>query len=174
MRQCCLKESCDLAFMISKSCYLVDCLNEDLCKTKKARPSTMSPTIVYINHIKENPLDLHTGLADQTTAPQEPPTPKPPKCHHTDVAYNVTLVGGIKAGKFNTYGHMNSIDDCIRHCCQDDKCDVAFMIQNNCYNVECENRLGCQMKKAKSSPYNPTVAYVYRGDNKPLAGKYQQ
>ena len=110
-----------LAFMISKSCYLVDCLNEELCKTKSARPSNMNPTIVYINHIKEQPQDVHTGLADQSPTPQIPPTPTPSQCHHTDVIYNVTLVGGIKAGKFHTYGHMNSIDDCIRHCCHDDK-----------------------------------------------------
>ncbi|KAK3699402.1 hypothetical protein QZH41_018563 [Actinostola sp. cb2023] len=170
MRQCCLKKSCDLAFMISKSCYLVDCLNEELCKTKKARTSSMNPTVVYINHLKEESApDTHTGLSEDSSSPQPRPTPKASQCHHTDVSYNVTLVGGIKAGKFSTYGHMNNIDDCIRHCCHDDNCDVAFMIQNNCYNVECDDRLGCQMKKAKSSPYNPTLAYVYRGDNKPVA-----
>lgn len=132
----------------------------------------MDPTIVYINHIKEESQDVHPGLADQSPPPRTPPTPTPSQCHHTEVTYNVTLVGGIKAGKFHTYGHMNSIDDCIRHCCHDDKCDVAFMIQNNCYNVECEDRLGCQMKRAKSSPYNPTIAYVYRGNSHPVAGKY--
>ena len=151
----------------------MDCLNEELCKTKKARTSSMNPTVVYINHLKEETAaDTHTGLSEDSPSPQPRPTPKASQCHHTDVSYNVTLVGGIKAGKFSTYGHMNNIDDCIRHCCHDDNCDVAFMIQNNCYNVECDDRLGCQMKKAKPSSYNPTLAYVYRGDNKPVAGKY--
>ncbi|XP_031554877.1 uncharacterized protein LOC116291804 isoform X2 [Actinia tenebrosa] len=167
MRQCCLKESCSLAFMISDSCYLVNCKDEESCKTKRARPSGMNPTIVYITHLKEEP---HSGLPEEGTSLDNPrPIPPASQCHHTDVSYNFTLVGGIKAGKFNTFGHMSSIDDCIRHCCHDDKCDVVFMIQNNCYNVECANNRGCQMKKAKPSPYNPTLVYVYRGGSKPIA-----
>lgn len=168
MRQCCLKESCSLAFMISDSCYLVRCKDDESCKTKKARPSGMNPTIVYITHLKEEP---HSGLPEEGTSLDNPrPNPPPSQCHHTDVSYNATLVGGIKAGKFNTFGQMSNIDDCIRHCCHDDKCDVVFMIQNNCYNVECADSHGCQMKRAKPSPYNPTLVYVYRGDNKPVAG----
>ena len=95
----------------------------------------------------------------------------PPICHHTEVSYNVTLVGGINAGKFSTYGSTKTIDQCIRHCCHDDKCDVAFMIQGNCYAVQCADIEGCQVKRAKPSAYNPTVAYVYRGSGRPVGGK---
>lgn len=63
------------------------------------------------------------------------------------------------------------MDDCIRHCCRDDKCDVSFMIQGNCYAVECADAEGCQVKRAKPSSYNPTVAYVYRGNERPIGGK---
>lgn len=45
------------------------------------------------------------------------------------------------------------------------------MIQGNCYAVECADIEGCQVKRAKPSAYNPTVAYVYRGNGRPIGGK---
>ena len=64
------------------------------------------------------------------------------------------------------------MDECIHHCCHDDKCDVSFMIQGNCYAVECADTEGCQVKRAKPSAYHPTVAYVYRGNGRPIGGKW--
>ena len=51
-RHCCLKGDCDLAFMIRDTCYLVKCINEMLCKTKKARPSNMNPRISFVTHLE--------------------------------------------------------------------------------------------------------------------------
>ena len=50
-RHCCLRKSCDLAFMIRDTCYLVKCANGLLCKTKKARPSNMNPRICFVSHL---------------------------------------------------------------------------------------------------------------------------
>ena len=50
-RHCCLREFCDLAFMIRDTCYLVKCANQLLCKTKKARPSSMNPRISFVSHL---------------------------------------------------------------------------------------------------------------------------
>ena len=113
----------------------------------------------------DKPVALPTTLP--TTLPTHTP---PPRCRHTAVSYNATLVSGINAGKFSTYGSTSTIEECARHCCRDNKCDLAFMIQGNCYTVECADAEGCQVKKAKSSNYNPTVAYVYRGNGKPIGG----
>ncbi|XP_048589005.1 uncharacterized protein LOC5518116 isoform X2 [Nematostella vectensis] len=172
-RACCLKPSCDISFMISSSCYLVTCYSEELCKTKRARASSLHPTIVFLRHTDKGQKQIGQDQLLNNDALQYNPTQPHPqreqKCHHTEVSHNVTLVGGIKAGKFNTYGRMDNMDDCIRHCCHDDKCNVAFMIQGNCYSVDCVDKVGCAMKRAKPSPYNPTLAYVYRGMQKPIA-----
>ena len=108
--------------------------------------------------------------ANDNTLTASPPSAEP-DCHHTAVSYNVTLVAGINAGKFSTYGSARNMDECIHHCCHDDTCDVSFMIQGNCYAVECADTEGCQIKRAKSSSYHPTVAYVYRGGGRPIGGK---
>ncbi|XP_015765053.1 PREDICTED: uncharacterized protein LOC107343965 [Acropora digitifera] len=174
-RHCCLKGDCDLAFMIRDSCYLVKCGNEMLCKTKKARPSNMNPRISFVTRLEPIKFQPQTPANGDAYSKWSTPSPTstesfnaPPICHHTEVSYNVTLVGGINAGKFSTYGSTKTIDQCIRHCCHDDKCDVAFMIQGNCYAVECADIEGCQVKRAKPSAYNPTVAYVYRGSGRPV------
>lgn len=111
------------------------------------------------------------AMTPSLTKPTTPPAQLQPLCHHTEVSYNVTLVGGINAGKFSTYGRTRTMGECIRHCCRDDKCDVSFMIQGNCYAVECVDTEGCQVKRAKPSSYNPTVAYVYRGNQRPIGGE---
>ena len=51
-KHCCLRKSCDLAFMIRDSCYLVRCTNQSLCKTKRARPSNMNPSITFVSHLQ--------------------------------------------------------------------------------------------------------------------------
>ncbi|PFX33592.1 Tolloid-like protein 1 [Stylophora pistillata] len=176
-RHCCLRKSCDLAFMIRDSCYLVKCTSQSLCKTKPARPSSMNPRITFVSHLRsmtpEPELSVDGSAYNKAiTSSISKPTTLPAKeqrvCHHTAVSYNVTLVGGINAGKFSTYGGARNIDECIGHCCREDKCDVAFMIQGNCYAVECTDAEGCQVKRAKPSAYNPTVAYVYRGNERPI------
>ena len=100
----------------------------------------------------------------------EDATSREQQCHHTAISYNVTLMGGIHAGKFSTYGQPRDMNECIRLCCQDDTCDLAFMVQGNCYAVQCAGHKGCQMKRARASPYNPTIAYIYRGQHKPIGG----
>ncbi|XP_066025157.1 uncharacterized protein [Pocillopora verrucosa] len=176
-KHCCLRKSCDLAFMIRDSCYLVRCTNQSLCKTKRARPSNMNPSITFVSHLQsvtpepELPVDgsaYNKAITSSISKPTTLPAKDQPICHHTAVSYNVTLVGGINAGKFSTYGRARNMDECIRHCCRDDKCDVSFMIQGNCYAVECADAEGCQVKRAKPSSYNPTVAYVYRGNERPI------
>ena len=52
VRHCCLRPSCQVSFMIKDSCYLVDCFNARLCKTKAARPSSLAPQISYVEHLK--------------------------------------------------------------------------------------------------------------------------
>ena len=48
VKLCCLLEKCDLAFMLSKTCFTVDCINEDLCDAVPARSAIYLPSICYV------------------------------------------------------------------------------------------------------------------------------
>ena len=71
-------------------------------------------------------------------------TIKLPTCTHLDQRDNVTLRGGIKAGKFTKHGVVNNMNRCIDECCQDDSCNVAFMPGTTCYTVNCYSDSMCE------------------------------
>ena len=84
-------------------------------------------------------------------------------CTNTQVGatqYNVTLRGGIKAGKFLDKGIVGSMKECTRFCCAEDTCNVAFLIRDNCFLVACKDYNGCRLKPALSEYYHPQLAYV--------------
>ena len=87
-------------------------------------------------------------------------------CSHSDVHDNVTLIGGIHAGNFTSHGITKSFDECLSYCCKSDQCDAAFMVKKTCFSVKCADNALCKFKKAKPSPYNPTLAYVNREKKK--------
>ncbi|XP_065651596.1 uncharacterized protein LOC101240327 isoform X2 [Hydra vulgaris] len=51
---CCLLENCDLAFMLSKTCFTVDCIDDSLCDAVPARSTIYSPSICYV-YVKNTP-----------------------------------------------------------------------------------------------------------------------
>ena len=93
---------------------------------------------------------------------EETATTKTNKCSHHPVLNNVTLTGGIRAGKFTSQGHVDTMDDCIERCCDRDDCDLAFMVKNTCFSLRCLDDKLCKSKPAKPSPYHPMVAYMTR------------
>ena len=83
-------------------------------------------------------------------------------CTNSEIIKNVTLRGGIKAGKFRDRGVMEDFRQCIKICCLSKLCDLAFMLRNNCFTVECKSEELCEavaVKTAKESP--PLLAYIY-------------
>lgn len=51
----------------------------------------------------------------------------------------------------------------IHRCCNMDECEIAFMLDENCYAVKCINKDLCRIRKAKSSNLNPQLAFIRRG-----------
>ncbi|XP_073240537.1 uncharacterized protein [Porites lutea] len=96
-------------------------------------------------------------------------TVKLPTCTHLDIKHDVTLRGGIKSGNFTKLGYLRDMQTCIDACCQDEKCDVAFMPGHVCYSVSCFNEKLCE-----SIPAVPSIAanrsvrisHVVRGGGK--------
>lgn len=78
----------------------------------------------------------------------------------TPTLYNVTLVGGVKSGKFTDKGVVSDMDQCKAYCCADDTCNVAFLIRKNCFLVACKDYEQCKVKQAMSDYYHPKLAYV--------------
>ena len=72
----------------------------------------------------------------------------------------VTLKGGLKAGDFTDVGKVGRLSDCYDICCRSKKCDLAFMLGQNCFNVKCYNRDLCKTIPAQPSIFNPQIAYV--------------
>lgn len=69
--------------------------------------------------------------------------------------YNVKLKGGLSAGKFTDIGKVKSIMTCIRYCCDSKvECDLAFMLENNCYLVKCYSEDRCQALPAPGVDYS--------------------
>ena len=90
-----------------------------------------------------------------------------PSCRKSDVLRNVTLKGGLHSGSFKDRGQMEDIKQCVRLCCLLQKCDLAFMLSNTCFSVECVSDALCEAVPARSNVFSPTICYVYRkGDSK--------
>ena len=106
----------------------------------------------------------NSAAASESPASSES-NPKSDKSHKQDcskakVLNNVTLKGGKKAGTFNNHGDVVGMDDCQRVCCEDKKCNVAFMLGKTCYSVTCKTKDLCEHTKAPPTDYNPQLAYV--------------
>ena len=92
-----------------------------------------------------------------------------PSCQKSDVLRNVTLKGGLHSGNFKDRGQMEDIKQCVRLCCLLQKCDLAFMLSNTCFSVECVSDALCEAVAARSNLFSPTICYVYRkGGSKTL------
>ena len=84
-----------------------------------------------------------------------------PSCRKSDVLRNVTLKGGLHSGNFKDRGQMEDIKQCVRLCCLLQKCDLAFMLSNTCFSVECVSDALCEAVPARSNVFSPTICYVY-------------
>ena len=98
-------------------------------------------------------------------------TPKPSadfsQCRTSIVHNDVTLVGGINAGKFNDLGDAENMSICTERCCIKDACDVAFMLEGECYGVTCVNDSMCDTRPARNpARYNPKIVYVHHEKKK--------
>ena len=73
----------------------------------------------------------------------------------------MTLFGGIDAGNFTDLGQQSNMEECIGQCCKQTRCDVAFMLDNECYGVTCKSKQLCGTKPAKNiEKYKPKIAYL--------------
>ncbi|XP_070161283.1 dyslexia-associated protein KIAA0319 [Polyergus mexicanus] len=51
--------------------------------------------------------------------------------------------GNLTGGTYTQQIHLSNIQDCVIACCKKPLCNVAFMHNNTCYHVECDNSMVC-------------------------------
>lgn len=94
-------------------------------------------------------------------------------CKNSDIKYNSTLKGGIKAGNFTDLGKISEISTCIRMCCGRKDCDVALMLEANCYAVNCYNEDLCEPVLARKSGLltnlSPRLSYITSRDEEGMS-----
>ena len=88
-------------------------------------------------------------------------------CSHGPSYYGVTLLGGIRAGHFVSHGRVDNMQACIKKCCANHECDLAFMVKEDCYSVICYHKSLCRSVRAQhAKKYKPRIAHIWRGSNK--------
>ncbi|CAB3999838.1 Hypothetical predicted protein [Paramuricea clavata] len=54
------------------------------------------------------------------------------------------------------------MEECIRVCCMQKFCDLAFVINGTCFTVRCHTEEGCQEVRSPGSGFKPMISYVVR------------
>ena len=75
------------------------------------------------------------------------------------IKQNQTLMGGLDAGKFTEHGQKENIGECMSHCCVDKNCDLAFMINKDCYTVNCTSKDLCKAIPARTVEFIPQIVF---------------
>lgn len=84
------------------------------------------------------------------------------KCFQTSVEHNVTLNGGLRSGNFAAVGFVKDIDACAKLCCVRENCDLALVVNNHCFMVECLNVERCRSSPVNSQEFHTHIARVNR------------
>lgn len=88
-------------------------------------------------------------------------------CSHGPSYDGVTLLGGIRAGHFVGHGKVDNMQACIKKCCANQECDLAFMVKEDCYSVICYHKKLCRSVRAKhAKKYQPRIVRIWRGSSK--------
>ena len=134
------------------------------------KPTTLRPQTTTIPPQSTNTTTpSSTSTAKQTTKAsadiQTVDVPKAPGDHvkswcSTDfILEGVKPAGGLYAGTYRLIGHVESINDCMRHCCESEDCTLAYMVKGTCYTMRCLDRDLCKSAIADS---HTSVGYVIR------------
>ena len=92
-------------------------------------------------------------------------------CSNVEIAHNVTLKGGTRAGVFKEVGKMVDMKKCVSSCCDRPECDIAYLLNGHCFAVQCLDGSLCQAT-AEPAKVGDTVSLAYM--NKAGLGEYKR
>ena len=155
---CCSKKVCDAAFMILNNCFTIDCISDKACHAIPSKSQKVNTSIVYFRKTLSTVRfqQVRMGVPEvrsQTLCPLI-----------GGVLKGVTFNGGIKAGNFTDHGFAQEFSSCIEKCCNSQACDIAFMVEKNCYSVKCaSNMRRCLPVVARSTKFKTFMAVKKTG-----------
>ena len=91
---------------------------------------------------------------------------KSSRCRARRILRKVTLRSGLKSGDFSEYGQVPDINACVKHCCEQQTCDVSLLLNKHCYTLHCYKPELCKiMPSHHDSKLEPELAFVTRSAN---------
>ena len=106
------------------------------------------------------------------TAENDVSTSKDQHCKPSKITKNSKLSGA----RLTDMGVVDDLQSCITLCCRKDSCDVAYMEEQKCFTVQCQDGLQCQsFRKPAEKDENTFIAYMQRtvDDAEKERGEYQ-
>ena len=156
---CCSKKVCDAAFMILNNCFTIDCISDKACHAIPSRSHKVNTSIVYFRKT------LSTVRFPQVRMGVAKGKSQPLCTLLGGVLKRVTFNGGIRAGNFTDHGFTQEFSSCIEKCCSSKTCDVAFMVEKNCYSVKCAtDKRRCLPVVARSTKFKTFMAVKKTGN----------
>ena len=184
---CCKVRTCDVALMLGPKCYTLHCKNPSLCKIMPAHPSKLNPQLAFVSREDSvivsttagSTLDLkakssgrkHTAKAARITNKKSTRANRSSRqskksgtqsCPHGAVLNDVTLSGGRSAGRFKLRAISRDIHKCIKMCCESPSCDVAWVLGQSCFSVECHGRDQCKPVKTSKARLRSQLSIITR------------
>ena len=83
-------------------------------------------------------------------------------CELSEVFSHVTLKGGLNAGQFRRLAEYSTIKECARKCCASKTCDVAIVMKETCFELQCYSKESCETRPAQLKNFNLMIVYIYR------------
>lgn len=125
---------------------------------------TTTPTTTPTTRVTTKPTTASTTTTTTTTK-SKVTTTSAPLCKYGDIFRHDDLVGGLAAGNFTDKGVMATIEDCMKLCCEEENCTVAYMISNNCFAVQCQDMKLCRTYTKSPLEMAPVIGFVDRYHN---------
>lgn len=115
---------------------------------------------------KEPTLNMIDMLSRKKPTPSAASEPTVPHCTHSRLYRHVTLIGGLRAGNFTRLAEFADMDECARKCCAQRSCNVAILMRDTCFGLQCSSPELCSTRPARLRNFSLKIMYMYREDSK--------
>ncbi|XP_068751776.1 uncharacterized protein [Montipora capricornis] len=132
VKHCCAQKSCDVSLLLNNHCYTLHCYKPELCKTIPAHGSPLESKIAFV--VRQSSADRSKTRVKKTSSSNRG------LCPHGAIFRDVSLKGGKKAGNFQILAGARDMRSCIQKCCENPKCQVAWLLGDHCYSVACYDK----------------------------------
>ncbi|CAL1295458.1 unnamed protein product [Larinioides sclopetarius] len=73
-----------------------------------------------------------------------------------------TPYGNLSAGTYKKISDAVTFPDCVQACCEDNKCNIAFLHNTICFTLHCHSYKLCKPLKRKGKKYQNSLVVIVR------------